>query len=75
MEKVEKTKQCKECCRDITEDAYNAYDGYCKICYKDKEQDVHLEKNCNAKNKFFKKRICNIYNMCNCIFGFSCIFK
>lgn len=39
MEKLEKTKQCKECCRDITEDDYNAYDGYCKICYKDKEQD------------------------------------
>lgn len=41
MEKLEKTKQCKECCRDITEDDYNAYDGYCKFCYPDKEEILY----------------------------------
>lgn len=54
MEKVEKTKQCKECCRDITEDDYNAYDGYCKICYKDKEQDVDYE-SCSEYNEEERK--------------------
>lgn len=25
--------QCKECCRDITEEEYKMYKGYCKNCY------------------------------------------
>lgn len=28
-------KQCKECCRDITEDDSKEYNGYCKNCYKE----------------------------------------
>ena len=27
------TKQCKECCRDISEDEYKQFKGYCKKCY------------------------------------------
>lgn len=30
-------RQCRECCRDITEEQYQNYNGYCKNCYKDKE--------------------------------------
>lgn len=28
--------QCKECCRDITEEEYKRNGGYCNSCYKDK---------------------------------------
>lgn len=28
--------QCKECCRDISEEEYNRNSGYCNICYKDR---------------------------------------
>ena len=51
MEKIEKTKQCKECCRDITEDDYNAYDGYCKICYKDKTEVLEQRKSYNQEEE------------------------
>lgn len=58
MEKLEKTKQCKECCRDITEDDYNTYDRYCKICYKDKEQDDdYNEDDEERKTNFIAQRI------------------
>ena len=32
-----KVMQCKECCRDITEEEYKKYDGYCKNCYINRE--------------------------------------
>ena len=51
MEKVEKTKQCRECCRDITEDDYNAYDGYCMFCYPDKEEILYSKENYNNAPK------------------------
>ena len=51
MEKVEKTKQCKECCRDITEDDYNAHDGYCMFCYPDKEEILYSKENYNNAPK------------------------
>lgn len=32
-----KVMQCRECCRDITEEEYKKYDGYCKNCYINRE--------------------------------------
>ena len=57
MEKLEKTKQCKECCRDITEDDYNAYDGYCKFCYPDKEEILYSKENYNNVPKIAHIRL------------------
>ena len=31
-----KAMQCKECCKDISEDEYNSQKGYCKSCYQDR---------------------------------------
>lgn len=41
-------KQCKECCKDISEEEYNSHKGYCKSCYKDR---YNIE---NAKRQFNK---------------------
>ena len=41
-------KQCKECCKDISEEEYNSHKGYCKSCYNDR---YNIEK---AKRQFNK---------------------
>ncbi len=42
MKKME-TMQCKECCRDISKEVYEKNNGYCNICYADRE-DIESEK-------------------------------
>lgn len=42
-------KQCKYCMRDITEEDYNKYGGYCKNCY----QDANSYKNNNIRQYKF----------------------
>ena len=32
-----KVMQCKECCRDMSEEEYKKYGGYCKNCYADRK--------------------------------------
>lgn len=42
-----KVMQCKECCRDISEEEYNSYKGYCKSCYKDRHNIENNKKQYN----------------------------
>lgn len=46
---MEKAKRCKECCRNITEEAYKAYGGYCKSCYVEKEKYKYLKEQFNRE--------------------------
>lgn len=32
------TRKCKECCKDISEEEYKKYKGYCKNCYMDRDE-------------------------------------
>lgn len=40
-------KQCKECCRDISEEEYNRYKGYCRNCYSDRNNIESAKRNFN----------------------------
>lgn len=67
-------KQCKECCRDITEEETKLYNGYCKNCYKEfKEietiQQKLKERSSNTQNDMKKSfilifLICLIFIVC-----------
>lgn len=46
---MEKAKQCKECCRDITEETYKTYGGYCKSCYVEKKKYKYLKEQFNRE--------------------------
>lgn len=39
--------QCKECCRDISEEEYNTHNGYCKSCYADRKSIESSKRNFN----------------------------
>lgn len=39
-----KVMQCKECCKDISEQEYNSHKGYCKSCYKDRHNIENIKK-------------------------------
>ena len=43
-----KVMQCKECCKDISEEEYNSHNGYCKSCYKDR---YYIENNKKRYNQ------------------------
>lgn len=36
-------RECKECCRDISEEEYRKYEGYCKNCYEER-RDIERRK-------------------------------
>ncbi len=40
-------KQCKECCKDISESEYNSHKGYCKSCYADRNNIERAKRNFN----------------------------
>ena len=42
--------QCKECCRDITEEEYKAYKGYCKNCYGERKNIERRKEIYNNEN-------------------------
>ncbi len=48
--------QCKECCRNITEEEYKKYNGLCKKCY-DLNQEDNSEENTseNYSNRKYNK--------------------
>ena len=54
-------KECKECCREISEEEYNSYNGYCKSCYKDsyniennkKRYNQSISNSINYEKQFF----------------------
>lgn len=41
MEDIEK--QCKECCRNISEEDSKKYNGYCKNCFNSKDEEADEE--------------------------------
>lgn len=41
---------CKECCRDITEEESKLYDGYCKKCYKINQDYLRENESSNGVN-------------------------
>lgn len=47
-------KECKECCREISEEEYNSYNGYCKSCYKD---SYNIENNKKRYNQIISNSI------------------
>ncbi len=49
-------KQCKECCKDISEEEYNSHKGYCKNCYNDR---YNIE---NAKKQYNQSENNTSYN-------------
>ena len=51
-----KVVKCKECCKDISEEEFNSYKGYCKNCYENKENIADEKKLSNQeKNKIASK--------------------
>lgn len=44
-------KQCKECCRDISREESEQYNGYCKKCYKIIKEDDENNKTVNKNEK------------------------
>lgn len=50
-----KVMQCKECCKDISEQEYNSHKGYCKSCYKDR---YNIENN----KKYYNQNVTNSIN-------------
>ena len=45
------TMRCKECCRDISKEVYEKNNGYCNICYKDRENIENEKKDFNKEKK------------------------
>lgn len=48
-------KQCKECCRDISDEDFKKYNGYCKKCFKQKNNDSEEECIRNNVAKFIQE--------------------
>ena len=48
-----KVMQCKECCRDITEEEYKKNGGFCKKCYSNKDEYNAQKSEYNGTSKNF----------------------
>lgn len=44
-------RECKECCRDISEEEYKKYKGYCKNCYEERQEINSRKREYNNKNE------------------------
>lgn len=63
--------QCRECCRDISEEDSKKYKGYCKSCYKDLEESKYQkEASRNIQNNYNNvARIIKAISIIACIIG------
>ena len=48
---MEKSKECKECCREISDEDYKMYNGYCKNCYKEHNKNSDNNSSLNTYHK------------------------
>jgi len=65
---MEKNYECKECCREISEEEYKEYSGYCKKCYNEKNNTE--EESPSSLNSYHKISI--FMFICTMIAGIIC---
>lgn len=49
-------KECKECCRHISEEEYKKYKGYCKNCYEEKQNIERSKREYNNEDDAFEEK-------------------